>query len=53
MILLGTLNHAKFEKSVGTADFYYSSKKRKHSLNILKAFFVRRSSEYETSDDDR
>ena len=31
----------------------YSSKKRKHSFSILKAFFVRHSSEYETSDNDR
>ena len=31
----------------------YSTKKRKHSFSILKAFFVRHSSEYETSDNDR
>ena len=32
---------------------HYSTKKRKHSFSILKAFFVRHSSEYETSDNDR
>ena len=33
--------------------FHFSTKKRKHSFGILKAFFVRHSSEYETSDNDR
>ena len=41
------------EKSVGTTELNYSTKKRKHSFSILKAFFVRHSSEYETSDNDR
>ena len=41
------------EKSVGTTELHYSTKKRKHSFSILKAFFVRHSSEYETSDNDR
>ena len=40
-------------KSVGTTGFHYSMKKREHSFNILKACFVRHSSEYETSDNDR
>ena len=31
----------------------YSTKKREHCFSILKAFFVRHSSEYETSDSDR
>ena len=30
-----------------------STKKRQHYLDILKAFFVRHSSEYKTSDSDR
>ena len=42
-----------YEKSVGTTELHYSTKKRKHSFSILKAFFVRHSSEYETSDNDR
>ena len=29
--------------------FHYSTKKRKHSFGILKAFFIQHSSEYETS----
>ena len=41
------------EKSVGTTELDYSTKKRKHCLTVLKAFFVRPSSEYETSDSDR
>ena len=41
------------EKSVGTTERHYSTKKQKHSFSILKAFFVRHSSEYETSDNDR
>ena len=41
------------EKSVGTTELYYSTKKRKHSFSILTAFFVRHSSEYETSDNFR
>ena len=36
-----------------TEDFHYSTKKREHSFSILKAFFVRHSSEYETSDSDQ
>ena len=40
------------EKSVGTTELHYSTKKREHSLSILKAFFVRHSSEYEPSDCD-
>ena len=54
-----TYVHRKFsiiqegEKSVGTAELHYSTNKRKHSFSILKAFFVRHSSEYETSDNDR
>ena len=32
---------------------YNSTKKRQHYFDILKAFFVRRSSEYKTSDSDR
>ena len=34
-------------------EFHYSTKKREHCFSILKAFFVRHSSEYETSDSDR
>ena len=41
------------EKSVGTTELHYGTKKREHSFNILKAFFARNSSEYETSDNDR
>ena len=41
------------EKSVGTTELHYSSKKREHCFSILTAFFVRHSSEYETSDSDR
>ena len=41
------------EKSVGTTELHYSTKKREHSFSLLKAFFVRHSSEYETSDSDR
>ena len=33
--------------------FYNSTKKRQHYFDILKAFFVRQSSEYKTSDSDR
>ena len=48
------IRNKKFdEKSVGTTELHYSTKKRKHSFSILKAFFVRHSSEYETSDNDR
>ena len=39
--------------SVGTTELYYNMKKRQHSFDILKVFFVRHSSEYETSDSDR
>ena len=38
-------------QSVGIAELHYSSKKREHSLSILKSFF--RPTEYETSDKDR
>ena len=31
----------------GKHDFYHSTKKRQHNFDILKAFFVRHSSEYE------
>ena len=41
------------EKSVGTTELRYSTKKREHSFSILKAAFVRHSSEYEASDNDR
>ena len=41
-----------FEKSDGTTELHYGSRKREHSLNILKAAFVRHSSEYERSDND-
>ena len=34
-------------------DFYNGTKKRQHYFDILKAFFVRHSSEYKTSDSDR
>ena len=40
-------------KQLYQALIYYSTKKREHSFSILKAFFVRHSSEYETSDNDR
>ena len=40
-------------QSVGTAELYNSTKKRQHYFDILKAFFVRHSSEYKTSDSDR
>ena len=43
----------KCEKSVGTTELHSSTKKRKHFFSILKAFFVRHSSEYETSDNDQ
>ena len=33
--------------------FHNSTKKRQHYFDILKAFFVRHSSEYKTSDSDR
>ena len=37
-----------------TTELHYSSKKREHSLSILKSFFlVRHLSEYETSGKDR
>ena len=39
--------------SVGTTELYNSMKKRQHYCDILKAFFVRHSSEYKTSDSDR
>ena len=42
-----------YEKSVGATELHYSTKKRQHSISILKAFFVRHSLEYETSDNDR
>ena len=34
-------------------ELYSSTKKRQHYFDILKAFFVRHSSEYKTSDSDR
>ena len=34
-------------------EYYNSTKKRQHYFDILKAFFVRHSSEYKTSDSDR
>ena len=33
------LPSAIFEKSVGTRELHYSTKKREHSFSILKAFF--------------
>ena len=42
---LNILNEMKW--SVGTTELYHSAKKRQHSFHILKAFFVRHSSEYE------
>ena len=42
-----------YDKSVSTTELHYRTKKRKHSFSILKAFFVRHSSEYVTSDNDR
>ena len=47
------MNERRSEKSVGTTELHYSTKKREHCFSILKAFFVRHSSEYETSDSDR
>ena len=41
------------EKSFGTTELHYSTKKQEHSFSILKAFFVQQSSEYETSDNDQ
>ena len=41
------------EMPVGTTELHYSTKKRKHSFSLLKAFFVRHWSEYETLDNDR
>ena len=34
-------------------ELYNSTRKRQHYFDILKAFFVRHSSEYKTSDSDR
>ena len=51
--LLFTIFYIVREKSVGTTELHYSAKKRKHSFSTLKAFFIRHSSEYETSDNDR
>ena len=34
-------------------NFTIARKKREHSFSMLKAFFIRHSSEYETSDSDR
>ena len=39
--------------SVGTTELYNSTKKRQHYFDILKAFFVRHSSEYKMLDCDR
>ena len=44
---------ASDNQSVGTTELYNSTKKRQHYFDILKAFFVRHSSEYKTSDSDR
>ena len=41
------------EKSVGTTELHYSTKKREHPLSILKAFFVRHSSDVSYSDECR
>ena len=41
------------EKFAGTTELHYSTKKREYSFSMLKAFIVRHSSEYETSDNDR
>ena len=42
-----------FEKSVGTTELHYSTKKQYHVLDTEKLIFVRHSSEYEMSDSDR
>ena len=42
-----------YEKSVRTTELHYSTKKRENSFSILKSFYVRHSSEYETLDNDR
>ena len=47
-LLVGIIN----VKSLGTTELWYSAKSGNIS-HILKAFFVRHSSEYETSDNDR
>ena len=47
------LKQIPFKQCVLEYVFHYSTKKRKHSFSILKAFFVRHSSEYETSDNDQ
>ena len=39
-IILSDLYDFTFEKSVGTTELHYSTKKREHSFGILKAFFV-------------
>ena len=46
-------NFTDGESSVSTIELYYNTKKRQHSFDILKAFFVRHSTEYETSDSDQ
>ena len=51
-ILLGDTN-CDLEKSVGTTELHYSTKKWEHCFSILKAFFVRHSSEYEMSGSDQ
>ena len=50
------LNHTHTVKCIIIKEeviFYNSTKKRQHYFDILKAFFVRHSSEYKTSDSDR
>ena len=42
-----------YDKFVGTAELHYSTIKWEHSFSILKASFVRHSSEFETSGNDR
>ena len=42
-----------FVKMCINSFLYNSTKKRQHYFDILKAFFVRHSSEYKTSDSDR
>ena len=39
--------------STNSTELYNSTKKRQHYFDILKAFFIRHSSEYKTSDSER
>ena len=48
-----SVSYCLIKWSVGTTEFCNSTKKRQHYFDILKAFFVRHSSEYKTSDSDR